>query len=256
MNIHAFQLDIVWENAPANLAKIESMLRNLSPDKGDLVALPEMAFSGFSMDVVAATADSATTIGSLQKLARKFEVFLVSGVARIDDKIVPRNSAVAINPEGRIVAMYDKLHPFTLGGEPDRYAAGNTIATFQWNDFTVCPFICYDLRFPEIFRDAVRAGVNLFLVLANWPVARAEHWRTLLRARAIENQSFVMGVNRAGKDPQFAYPGNSAILDPLGVSLAEADDSNTIVSAEAALPVLLDIRQRLPFLADMRMNLK
>ncbi len=114
------------------------------------------------------------------------------------------------------------MQPFRPGGESDHYAAGDDVVLFQWDRFTVCTLICYDLRFPEIFRRAVRRGANLFIVMANWPQTRISHWTALLKARAIENQAYVAGVNRIGKDPMHAYSGGSLIIDPRGEVLADA----------------------------------
>ena len=117
---------------------------------------------------------------------------------------------------------YCKLHPFSLGGEDQHYARGDETCSFTWGPFHVAPFVCYDLRFPEIFRHQTRLGAQVLVVIANWPEARDIHWQTLLRARAIENQAYVIGVNRAGNDPKFVYRGHSVILDPHGETLAMA----------------------------------
>ncbi|MBA3441983.1 MAG: carbon-nitrogen family hydrolase, partial [Pyrinomonadaceae bacterium] len=146
---------------------------------------------------------------------------------------------------------YCKLHPFTLGGESRNYLSGSGLQVLTCNEFTVAPFICYDLRFPEIFRAAVRRGANLFTVIANWPTPRSDHWITLLKARAIENQAYVVGVNRSGRDPQLSYSGQSMIFDPHGRVIAEADAEEGTISANLDLQALVSYRQELPFLKDM-----
>ena len=123
---------------------------------------------------------------------------------------------------------------------------------FKWRDFTVCPLICYDLRFPELFRSAVRLGADLFTVSANWPDARLRHWKTLLDARAIENLAFVVGVNRTGSDPNYRFPGCSRIVDHHGQLLAEAGDSEAILSCELDYPDLIAWRREFPALEDMK----
>ena len=127
-----------------------------------------------------------------------------------------RNECVAFSPEGRLLARYCKMQPFTLGGEMKHYSAGPAVARFEWGGFSVSPFICYDLRFPELFREATRRGASLLVVIANWPIVRVDHWVTLLRARAIENLAYVVGVNRCGTDPALVYPGRSIVVDPKG----------------------------------------
>src|SRR5207248_5294148 len=132
-----------------------------------------------------------------------------------------RNKALVFSPAGELLASYAKMQPFVPGGEAEHYAAGEKIVAFRWADFVISPFICYDLRFPEIFREAVAAHrPELFVVIANFPEKRIGHWVPLLQARAIENQAYVVGVNRIGKDPHYTYSGRSLIIDPHGEILA------------------------------------
>jgi predicted amidohydrolase len=122
----------------------------------------------------------------------------------------------------------------------------------RWHDFQVAPFVCYDLRFPEIFRAAVKQETGLFVVIANWPSAREEHWLALLKARAIENQAYVLGVNRCGDDPKLHYSGRSQLIDPRGAILADAGESEGVISAELDLKALEEYRSSFPALADMK----
>jgi predicted amidohydrolase len=163
-----------------------------------------------------------------------------------------RNESHAYDPQGGLLARYGKLQPFTLGGEAANYDAGDSLVTFAWQGFTVAPFICYDLRFPELFREATRRGANLITVIASWPGTRIGHWMALLKARAIENQSYVIGVNRCGQDPTLSYSGHTQIIDPSGEVLANAGEQEKIISAELSLEHLTSYRAKLPFLADMR----
>ena len=139
----------------------------------------------------------------------------------------------------------------TRGGEARCYSAGCEIKTFRWGEFTVCPFICYDLRFPEIFRIAVRRGANLFLVIANWPLPREGHWATLLEARAIENLAYVVGINRAGNDPKYVYFGRSRIIDPHGKVIAEAGREETVITADVDIATVEAWRKDFPALSDI-----
>ena len=156
------------------------------------------------------------------------------------------------DPSGQIVASYTKLHPFTLSGERDHYEAGLEIITFACGGFTIAPFICYDLRFPEVFRHAARRGANFFTVIANWPMARLDHWLTLLRARAIENQCYVLGVNRSGQDPSLLYPGRSMLVDPNGIVQADCGPEEGVLLAQANPALVQTTRKRLPFQHDLR----
>jgi predicted amidohydrolase len=162
------------------------------------------------------------------------------------------NWSVAVQPDGRELARYAKLQLFTLGGEADNYQPGDSLVLFHWHDFPVAMFVCYDLRFPEIVRPAIRRGAALLTVIANWPEARDAHWQALLRARAIENQCYVVGVNRAGSDPRFGYLGHSMILAPSGETLAAAGESPECIAADVDFRWLEEYRRKLPFLADMR----
>jgi predicted amidohydrolase len=126
------------------------------------------------------------------------------------------------------------------------------VVTFQWGGFTVAPFICYDLRFPEVFRAAVRKGADLIVVVASWPDPRHHHWTTLLKARAIENQAAVIGVNRAGTDPMFRYAGGSLILGPQAEVLAEAGEAPGCIRAEILPDMVADWRGKFPALRDRR----
>ncbi len=253
MNVVACQLDIVWEDKPANHAKVCQLLERAAPAPGSLVVLPEMFASGFSMRA-AAISDSRTreTQGFLADTAQTLGIYLVGGLVTDGRAGLGRNECVGYDPQGKEIVRYCKLHPFTLGGEAESYDAGETVATFEWAGFKVAPFICYDLRFPESFRAAVQQRANLFLVVANWPEARIAHWNALLKARAIENQAYVVGVNRCGQDPQLSYTGQSQIVSFTGDVIATAGAEEGSCQAKLNLADLNDYRQRLPFLADMR----
>lgn len=253
MQIIAVQLDSAWEDPAANCAKVSQLLHAQPPMPGALVALPEMFASGFSMDVPAATDNHQHTIESIKWLCRHFGIYIVAGIAVAGRDKKGQNQAIAIDPDGEILGAYTKLHPFSLGGETTHYESGTHLVTFGCGEFVAAPFVCYDLRFPEIFRQAaVHQGVNFFVVLANWPISRTEHWLTLLRARAIENQSWVLGCNRCGRDPATLYGGRSILVDPMGVIRADAGDSEGLLIADADLDTVAQTRSRLPFLQDTR----
>lgn len=252
MKVLAIQLDPAWDNPTANLAKVSEIVRSAAPAHETLVVLPEMFASGFNMDVSAAVRRDREIVTSLQNLATELGVGFVAGVARASAGGKGTNNATVVGTAGNLVTEYAKIHPFTLGGESDAYDAGQQIVTFPWGQFTVCPFVCYDLRFPEIFRHATINGANLFIVIANWPISRVEHWVTLLRARAIENQAWVVGCNRTGRDPNTLYSGRSIVVDPLGVIRADAGDSEGVLRCEIDLQLLTETRSKLRFLGDIR----
>jgi predicted amidohydrolase len=252
MHVSLVQLDIAWEDPPRNYARAHELLAHARLKRESLVVLPELFACGFSMNVDRVGEDEPrATENFLRDVAREFGVFVVGGVAaRTAGRV--RNEAVVVNPPGDMIARYAKLHPFTLAGEKDAYAAGEDVVLFDWAEFKVAPFVCYDLRFPEIFRRAVRRGANLFTVIANWPSARVNHWVTLLQARAIENQAYVVGANRCGRDPKLEYPGRSLVIDPLGNIIADAGDHETVLAAEVDFQQVARLRAKLPFLNDLR----
>jgi predicted amidohydrolase len=253
MNLLACQWDIVWEDKRANFEKVQRLLAAAAPPAGALVVLPELFATGFSMNVAGmAETPGGETEQFLGRTAKALGVYLVGGVALATANSSGRNEAVCFSPHGRVLARYAKMHPFTYGGESQHYEAGDRPVLFPWHDCRVAPFICYDLRFPEGFRAAVAEGAELFVVLANWPSARAYHWMTLLQARAIENQAYVLGVNRCGRDPKHAYDGHSMMVDPQGQIVARAGTEEQVIGAELDLRSLRGYRRQFPALADMR----
>ncbi|HEX3727570.1 MAG TPA: carbon-nitrogen family hydrolase [Pirellulales bacterium] len=256
MQVIGCQFDIEWEKKPANYDRVESLLAAARVDPGSLVVLPEMFATGFSMhvDTIAEAPDGATH-SFLAGLAKKLSSVVMAGVVLRAADGRGRNEALIYGPEGNRLASYAKLHPFSYGGESKYYAAGDEVTIFEWHDLSVAPFICYDLRFPEAFRRAVRSGAQLLVVIANWPLARQPHWLALLRARAIENQAYVVGVNRVGSDPHAQYGGHSLIVGPRGETVAEGTDESQLVTADLELAPLVEYRQQFPALADMRADL-
>lgn len=253
MKVYCAQLNIIWEERQANYAKIRAMVDKARPEAGSLLVLPEMFSSGFSMDVAKVReANPSQTEQLLGVIARMHSIYIVAGQVTMGPDNKGRNEAVVMDISGRVTMRYHKLHPFSIGGENQHYTAGDTIALFNWLGFMVCPFICYDLRFPEIFRAATRKGAHLFTVIANWPNKREHHWVTLLQARAIENQAYVIGVNRTGSDPGHIYPGRTLVIDPHGAILADAGKEEQLIVADVDPAKVLSWRKEFPILQDTR----
>jgi predicted amidohydrolase len=144
------------------------------------------------------------------------------------------------------------MQPFSLGGEAEVHERGDTPVVFEWGGLKIATLVCYDLRFPELARAAVRLGAEVLVYIAAWPVKRYQHWLTLLQARAIENQAYVIGVNRTGGDPQFSYNGRSVVVDPHGIIIADAGESECILRAEINPQAVHDWRAQFPALRDAR----
>ena len=251
MNLFAVQFDIAWEDKAANFRKVKALLESTPPVAGSLVVLPEMFGSGFSMNLAATRqGPERKDEAFLAEIAREHGVFVAGGVVSSASAAMGRNEAVVFSPHGTLVARYTKIHPFSLGGEAQGHEAGSEIVTFAWGDFVVAPFICYDLRFPEIFRAAALRGASLFVVMALWPVKRQQHWLTLLQARAIENQAYVVGVNRVGSEPNFSYAGRSVVVDPHGVIIADAGEREHVLAAAIESEIVAAWRRDFPALRD------
>jgi predicted amidohydrolase len=137
-----------------------------------------------------------------------------------------------------------------MGGEDKAHVAGSSVSLFEWQGLKIAPLICYDLRFPELARSAVRAGAEALIYIAAWPVKRIQHWITLLQARAIENLCYVIGVNRCGTDPQFTYSGRSLVVDPHGIIIADAAEQERVVGAQLDPKVVSNWRCQFPALKD------
>jgi predicted amidohydrolase len=248
MHVHLLQLDIRWEDAAANRRRVLEMVRGHAIGAGDLLLLPEMFDTGFSFNVgVTADRDGASR-RFVCDLAREREVTVGAGITVVDGDGRARNRAIVVSPAGEVVATYDKQRLFPLGSpsEAECLTAGDAVTLFEWNGLRVSPLICYDLRFPELFGEGLRAGAQAFALIANWPVDRGAHWRALAIARAIENQAFVFAVNRVGADPKLRYGGGSLVVDPMGVVLAEGDGAEGVVSAAVDPRVLEAWRGRFP----------
>jgi omega-amidase len=253
MQVVAVQPDIVWEDKLANFARVREQLAVTRIEPGALIVLPEMFATGFSMNVAGIVeAEDGPTHEFLSETARQYKATVMGGVVTRAADGRGLNQAVAFGAGGTLLAQYSKIHPFSFAGETDHYVAGDEVVTFSWQNLCVAPFVCYDLRFPEIFRHAVRRGAELLVVMANWPEPRDSHWRALLPARAIENQCFLLGVNRVGRDPMVRYAGHSVILDPKGEPLATAGSQAEVISANLDRDTLVAYRQKFPALADMR----
>jgi predicted amidohydrolase len=256
MQIVGCQLDIVWEDKVANHARVRGLLERSTLEPGALVVLPEMFATGFNMQVH--EVDEGASRPSerfLAELAGDFDVFVVAGVVHRGADGRGLNQAVVFGPDGSEITRYTKLHPFSFAKEDRYYASGATMVTFSWQGITVAPTICYDLRFPEVFRVGALAGAMLYPVIANWPSAREQHWLSLLQARAIENQAYVIGVNRCGRDPWLPYPGRSLIVDPRGKILADGGREEGLIEAVVDAEALLAYRREFPALNDIRSDL-
>lgn len=240
------QAALVWHNTDANHAQFEAML-DAAPEF-ELLVLPEMFASGFSMQPEScAQGMDGPSIAWMREIASRRDA-AVCGSLAINDGTTFVNRFVFVHPDGAL-DTYDKRHGFTLAGEHKVYANGDERVVVDYRGWRIAPFICYDLRFPVWCRHA--GTCDLMLFVANWPNPRRTAWNTLLRARAIENQCFVAGVNRIGTDQNDReYFGDSALIDLFGDDIVNAGERLALAQATIRLDELRERRERLPFYRD------
>jgi len=252
--VYGIQFDLVWEDQSTNHQLVEDLLERTGPEVGSLVVLPELFDVGFTLNTGELCEE--TTGGASESwcadLARRLGVYVQgASIRRVSDDVKATNNAVVFDPDGDVICRYQKVFPFSGGREPECYQAGTGLNVFEWNGLTVCPLICYDLRFPELWRLAVLdCGAEMFTIGASWPSTRHDHWLRLLEARAIENQAWVVGVNRCGSDPHLEYAGGSKIVDPKGRVLVEGDDTVNVISHEIDAEAVREWRESFGVLRD------
>lgn len=250
------QADLVWQDRAANHAMARAEVARAAAAGARLVVLPEMFASGFSMDtaIVAEPADGPTAT-MLAEVAAANDVWVAGTFACAQPVGLPTNRMVVAGPAGE-QTVYDKIHPFTHGGEADHYVGGATPTVMDVDGVRVGLVICYDLRFANLFWQ-LGPAVDLFIVPANWPCTRSAHWRSLLVVRAIENQAWVLGVNRVGVGRRtdggdLDYCGDTVLVDPMGATVAAAAQRANLVMGTVDTDDVTRVRDRFRFLPDRR----
>ncbi len=246
----ALQHDIAFEDPLRTRAMVEGLLEGSPPPRGSFLLLPELGDTGFSFDLDRVCGTGAVAWAA--SLAAAYGIHLQVGHAERGPDGRGRNRATLISPDGEVRGDYDKVHPFSFAGEERHFSSGTRLLLAEAGPFTVCPMICYDLRFPELWRIAARNGAEVFTIGAEWLSLRFAQFLPLLIARAIENQAFVVACNRVGTDPRFRYLGGSVIISPTGEILARGGDAPQLVSADLDAGELAAIRREFPVLADLR----
>ena len=247
LKVAAIQSALIWENADANLDVFAERISQIT-SKPDLILLPEMFTTGFSMNSSAL----AEKMGgkSMEWMAEQASATgaVVSGSLIIEDGGSYYNRLIWMKPDGGY-DQYDKRHLFRMMDEDQSFSAGTSKIIVQLKGWLICPLVCYDLRFPVWSRN--QGDYDILIYVANWPKPRKEAWRTLLRARAHENQAYVIGLNRVGQDiNELEFAGNSVILDPKGMNMDEAAEDEKIIEATLSYEDLLDFRSKFPMCLD------
>lgn len=253
LKICVAQTNIVWENKSKNLRRCRDFIKTAAENGSRLIVFPELSLTGFTMNSSLAEAPGGETVRQFSHLSQEFGIAVGFGFAcRESDRITNR---FCIADNGGIIAGYDKLHPFSYGGECAVYSPGNHLETVELSGETLGLTVCYDLRFPEIYQK-LSESCSLILVIANWPDSRSDHWKTLLKARAIENQCFIAGCNRCGSGGGLNYSGDSAVYAPTGELVGASEPyAEQLIYAEISGEECRKIRSGFPVKKDRRIDL-
>lgn len=251
MKIGLLQYNSSWEDKEANKRKILEMLVGI--EEVELLIFPEMSLTGFSMEpekIGEGIGGPSFRFFSELSVDKKSNV-----IAGIVEKRKERfyNTLIHVNPDGKLVKLYRKIHPFSYSGEEKYYRAGVRPAISKIRKWKIGLTICYDLRFPELFRKYGKKQVQLIVNIANWPDTRIQHWRTLLKARAIENQCYIVAVNRVGDDPKLHYIGFSSVFDPMGEEIVSVENEERVIIVDLDKKYVNEIREKFPFLNDIKL---
>jgi predicted amidohydrolase len=245
INVTLIQSDIIWEDRISNLKKYQEKINQI--ESTDLIILPEMFTTGFSMSPKGISENmNGETIKWMKQNAHKMNSAICGSII-IEEDSKYFNRFIWVNPDGSI-HHYDKRHLFSFAGENENYTAGSEKIIIEYKGWKICPLICYDLRFPVWSRNS--EDYDLLIYVANWPDKRKSAWKSLLTARAIENQCYVIGVNRVGEDSKNYYSGDSSLINPLGETLYTNSHIEEIYSNTISKYDLNKIRTQLPFLND------
>jgi predicted amidohydrolase len=260
MRIAVAQISCSLGDPDANLSKVRKFSVRAKEAGAELLVFPEMTDTGYSMPVIKKHANHWKTgfVPSVQEIARQFSIAIISGVSEREASSI-YNSQVLVNSEGDVVTSYRKTHLYAVAPVEEQtcFAAGDSFVSFKFGGLQFGFSICYDLRFPEMFRKlATEQNVGTFIISSAWPFPRVEHFRTLALARAIENQSYVVASNRVGKDDDLWFCGSSAIIDPRGVVVAAASaDREELIHADLSQELVDSVRQRVQSLGHRRQDL-
>ncbi len=249
VNIALAQTEIIWEDKKKNYDKLRQIVLDQKANDVDYIFFPEMTLTGFSMNTGKTSEDNRYTVETLSNLARDNGIGIGFGwVQRVGEKC--KNCYSIVNKDGQIISEYVKIHPFSYSGEDKFFVGGNEIKICSLDGIKTATLICYDLRFPEVFR-LICDQVDAVIIPANWPKKRAEHWKALLKARAIENQIYVLAINCVGNIGGLEYSGDSCIINPNGdvvesISCVEGiikyEFKNDVALYRDSFPVLNDIK--------------
>ncbi|MBN1039893.1 carbon-nitrogen family hydrolase [Clostridium botulinum] len=247
------QIDVLWEDYFANMKKIKILVEEASIKDVELILFPEMALTGVTLDIEKLILERDEIVSWCRELAIKNNINIGLGYGKkIDNKGL--NNYIIISNLGEVLCDYSKIHLFTYGGEPKAYYNGMNVLDYQIGGFTMSSFICYDLRFPEIFQVAARKA-QVITIAANWPESKIDEWISFLKVRALETQSYIIGINRLGEGDGIKYNGKSAIVSPWGDILNDLSDKEELVIQEIKLEQVFKSRAKFNVKDDRREDL-
>ncbi|MFH0861957.1 MAG: carbon-nitrogen family hydrolase [Candidatus Altiarchaeota archaeon] len=254
MRVGLAQLDIGWEDQERNYEKAAGLISKAAEDGCEVVCLPELFSTGVTLDSGRfAESRDGGTFKFLRRQAMENRITVVGSYIEENGGHLPLNTSITFDAKGTVLSKYHKTHLFTYGGEDKGYSLGKPSAVaYRLGEFTATTAICYDLRFPGLFQAGLDKGADLLIVQANWPNPRKSHWDTLLKARAIECQAYVAGVNQAGKSPNNTFFGASKIVNPHGEVIAEAGDKEGFIAADISAEDVRKNREKYPFMKERR----
>lgn len=252
--IRLIQMDIAFGKPEDNFKQVEEKIAAACKENCDIIVLPELWSTGYDLTRLLAIADkhAKSTISFLKELALKHQVHIVGGSIANNKGNGIYNSLIVIDKSGEVIHEYDKLHLFQLMDEHLYLKSGTSSGLFSLENSTFASMICYDIRFPEWIRTHTTKGAEAIFVVAEWPKPRLAHWKSLLIARAIENQCYVIACNRVGADPDNIFAGHSMVIDPWGEIVAEAGEIEEILSAAIDLEKVTEVRKTIPIFADRK----
>ncbi|WP_211274617.1 carbon-nitrogen family hydrolase [Anaerobacillus arseniciselenatis] len=257
MKITCIQMDIEFGDPSKNKQVVEAEVTKAIKEHPDVIVLPELWTTGYDLSRLDEIADENGLDSQqfLSELARKYKVNIVGGSIAKKSSDGITNTMYFFDRNGRCVGEYSKVHLFKLMDEHHYLQAGNTKGLFTVDGASCAGIICYDIRFPEWVRAHAVDGAEVIFVVAEWPLARVEHWRTILISRAIENQCYIVASNRAGSDPKNEFAGHSMVINPWGDVLVEASKEPTQITATIDLDKVAQVRKQIPIFADRRTDL-
>lgn len=254
MKVGLTQFDIVWEDKDKNMEQAEKLMQDAARQKVDLLVFPEMTLTGFTMNTKLASEEMlfSKTIQFFKQCSVKYNMAMIFGY--VEDFGEEYYNKLIMVSQGKVLMDYDKIHPFSYGEEGQYYMGGHEVKIATLDDMRISGFVCYDLRFPEIFQ-AVADDVHAIFVIANWPKERVAHWEALLKARAIENQCYVVGVNRIGKGNGLEYVESSMAFTPLGDRMTQAGCKQALQIVDLQASEVDKIRKQFRFRQDRKIDL-